>query len=142
MTTRAPDPPTPVLDRDAVDTSMLGSSTSVESAETMPRIERKGRVEQIALFGFVTIPFLALLSAIPFAWGWGLGWHDMMIAAVAYGVSGPGVTVGFHRCFPHGSFNASRSLPLALALSVARAVWGQVIRAGRHHRPTHPPTQR
>ena len=28
---------------------------------------------------FVGVPMLALLAAIPFAWGWGLGWHDIVI---------------------------------------------------------------
>src|SRR6516225_5953904 len=55
---------------------------------------------------FVAIPLLAVLAAIPLAWGWGLGWHDIVIAAVFYVVAGYGVTMGFHRHFTHCSFKA------------------------------------
>ena len=46
--------------------------------------------------GFVGVPFLALLAAVPLAWGWaGLARHRDRGAF--YVVSGLGVTVGFHR---------------------------------------------
>ena len=32
--------------------------------------------QQIITGVFVGVPMLALIAAIPFAWGWGLGWHD------------------------------------------------------------------
>ncbi len=53
---------------------------------------------------FVAIPLVALIAAIPLLWGWGLNWHDVIIALVFYWVSGLGITVGFHRYFTHGSF--------------------------------------
>jgi stearoyl-CoA desaturase (delta-9 desaturase) len=46
---------------------------------------------------FVVVPLLALLAAIPLAWGWGLGWHDIVIAVVFYLVSGLGISMGYHR---------------------------------------------
>src|SRR5580693_5328188 len=55
---------------------------------------------------FVAIPLAALVAAIPLLWGWGLGWHDVIIALVFYWVSGLGITVGYHRYFTHGSFKA------------------------------------
>ncbi len=33
--------------------------------------DRKGSVEQIALTLFIVVPFLAILAAVPLAWGWG-----------------------------------------------------------------------
>lgn len=33
--------------------------------------EKKGSLEQITLLLFITAPFLALLAAVPLAWGWG-----------------------------------------------------------------------
>lgn len=33
--------------------------------------ESKRSIEQIALLLFITVPFVALLAAVPLAWGWG-----------------------------------------------------------------------
>lgn len=33
--------------------------------------ENKRSIEQIALLLFITVPFLALLAAVPLVWGWG-----------------------------------------------------------------------
>jgi stearoyl-CoA desaturase (delta-9 desaturase) len=120
-----------------VDSSILGDSTSVENKAAAPRLKRKVTVEQIALFGFITIPFLALLASVPFAWGWGLSWHDVVIATVMYVVAGHGITVGFHRYFTHGSFKARRGLRIALAIAGSLAIEGPVIRWVADHRRHH-----
>ncbi len=70
----------------------------------------KGFGEQFALYSFVLVPFLAVLAAIPVAWGWGFSWTDAALFVVFYYISGLGVTVGFHRLFTHGSFKANRPL--------------------------------
>jgi stearoyl-CoA desaturase (Delta-9 desaturase) len=33
---------------------------------------------------FVAVPLLAVLAAVPLAWGWGVGWHDIVIAVAFY----------------------------------------------------------
>lgn len=33
--------------------------------------ESKRSIEQIALLLFITVPFVAVLAAVPLAWGWG-----------------------------------------------------------------------
>lgn len=33
--------------------------------------DSKGSIEQITLGLFITVPFVALLAAVPLAWGWG-----------------------------------------------------------------------
>jgi stearoyl-CoA desaturase (delta-9 desaturase) len=119
------------------DTSILGDSTSVQAAGGMPQFERKGKLEQGALFFFIAIPFLAILAAIPVAWNRGLGWHDMVIATVMYAVAGHGITVGFHRLFTHGSFKATRWLRIALAVAGSLAIEGPVIRWVADHRRHH-----
>jgi stearoyl-CoA desaturase (delta-9 desaturase) len=121
----------------AEDTSILGDSTSVRDAGGMPQFERKGKLEQGALFVFIAIPFLAILAAIPVAWNRGLGWHDMVIATVMYAVAGHGITVGFHRLFTHGLFKANRWLRIALAVAGSLAIEGPVIRWVADHRRHH-----
>jgi stearoyl-CoA desaturase (delta-9 desaturase) len=97
----------------------------------------KGSIEQIALALFIAVPFLALVAAVPVAWGGFLGWHDVVIALVAYAITGHGITVGFHRYFTHGSFKARRGLRIALAVAGSAAVQGPVIRWVADHRRHH-----
>jgi stearoyl-CoA desaturase (Delta-9 desaturase) len=91
----------------------------------------------IALWLFVTIPFLALLAAIPVAWGGFLSWTDVGIGFVWYLVSGLGVTVGYHRHFTHGSFKAKRWLRIALAVAGSFAVEGNIVQWVADHRRHH-----
>jgi stearoyl-CoA desaturase (delta-9 desaturase) len=86
---------------------------------------------------FVILPFLAILAAVPFAWGWGLGWVDIGLAAGFYVVSSLGVTVGYHRYFTHGSFKAKRPLRIALALAGSLASQGSVVTWVADHRRHH-----
>src|SRR5215469_7724394 len=86
---------------------------------------------------FVFVPTLALVAAIPFAWGWGLGRHDIVIAAVFYWVSGLGVTVGYHRYFTHLSFKAKTGLRVAMAIAGSMAMEGPVITWVSDHRRHH-----
>jgi stearoyl-CoA desaturase (delta-9 desaturase) len=86
---------------------------------------------------FVFVPMLALVAAIPFAWGWGLNWHDIVIAAVFYWVSGLGITIGYHRYFTHSSFKAKTGLRVALAIAGSLAMEGPVITWVADHRRHH-----
>jgi stearoyl-CoA desaturase (delta-9 desaturase) len=99
--------------------------------------EHKRTGEQVTLALFIGVPFLALLAAIPVAWGWGLGWRDIAIAAFMYVISGHGITVGFHRFFTHGSFKAKRGLKVALAVAGSLAIEGPVVRWVADHRRHH-----
>ncbi|RCG31264.1 acyl-CoA desaturase [Sphaerisporangium album] len=100
--------------------------------------EPKSNFERVLLVVFVSVPFLALLAAIPLAWGSFLSWTDVAITAVFYMISGLGVTVGFHRYFTHGSFKANRPLKIALALagslSLEMGVIDWVATHRRHHK--------
>jgi stearoyl-CoA desaturase (Delta-9 desaturase) len=80
---------------------------------------------------------VALIAAVPFAWGWGLGWTDLGIAAGFYLVSALGVTVGYHRYFTHGAFKANRGLRVALAIAGGLAAQGSVIAWVADHRRHH-----
>jgi stearoyl-CoA desaturase (delta-9 desaturase) len=99
--------------------------------------EPMSRAQQIAVGIFVFTPMLALAAAIPFFWGWGLSWHDIVIGAVFYWVSGLGVTVGYHRHFTHSSFKARPGLRAALAIAGSLAMEGPVVTWVADHRRHH-----
>ena len=94
-----------------------------------PEIELTSRptFERVLVGVFVAVPWLALIAAVPLAWGWGLGWHDIIIAVAFYYVSGLGIAVGLHRYFTHGSFKAVRGFKIALAVAESLAIEGPVI---------------
>jgi stearoyl-CoA desaturase (delta-9 desaturase) len=93
--------------------------------------------EQVALGLFIVIPLAAVLAAGFVAWGWGLGYRDVIIGAAMYWISGHGITVGFHRYFTHGSFKAKRPLRIAMAVAGTLAIQGPVIRWVADHRKHH-----
>jgi stearoyl-CoA desaturase (delta-9 desaturase) len=97
----------------------------------------KKRGEQVLLYLFVIVPCLALIGSVPFAWGWGIGWTDIVLATLFYFVACTGVTVGFHRYFTHGSFKANRGLKIFLAIAGSLAIEGPVIRWVTDHRRHH-----
>jgi stearoyl-CoA desaturase (delta-9 desaturase) len=124
--------PTPAAPKtDTVTGAYAGPMASV------PGTLRRARFEQIALALFIVVPFAAVLAAAPVAWGWGLGWRDIVIAFVMYAISGHGITVGFHRYFTHGSFKARRWVRIALAVAGSLAIEGPVIRWVADHRRHH-----
>jgi len=108
-------------------------------AQVRPDIdaEPKSNFELILLVVFIVVPFLAVLAAVPLAWGWGLGWSDLAILFVFYAVSGLGITVGYHRYFTHGSFKANRPLRVTLALAGSLALEMGVIDWVATHRRHH-----
>ncbi|WP_017627068.1 acyl-CoA desaturase [Nocardiopsis chromatogenes] len=104
-----------------------------------PELDPEGtsRAQRFTVFLFVLVPLLALVAAVPFAWGWGLSPLDVGIGAAFYLVSGLGITVGFHRHFTHGSFKANRPLRIALAVAGSLAIEGSVIKWVADHRRHH-----
>ncbi|MGI5239010.1 acyl-CoA desaturase [Dactylosporangium sp. CA-139066] len=103
-----------------------------------PLLGRKRPIPaHVAVYAFVIIPFLALLAAVPLAWGWGLAWLDVILAAAFYTVTCLGATVGFHRYFTHGAFKAKRSLRIALAVVGSMAVQGPILHWVADHRRHH-----
>jgi stearoyl-CoA desaturase (delta-9 desaturase) len=95
------------------------------------------RAEQLLVGGFTSLPMLALLAAVPLAWGWGLSWLDVGLAVAFYLLSGLGVTVGFHRYFTHRAFKANRALRNGLAVAGTLALQGDVITWVADHRRHH-----
>jgi stearoyl-CoA desaturase (delta-9 desaturase) len=114
---------------------------------TLPSTDRRARpdlepegsstVHKMLVAVFVTLPLLALIAAVPFAWGWGLGWHDIVLALAFYVVTGLGISAGFHRYFTHASFKAKRPLRLALAVAGSLAFEGPILNWVADHRRHH-----
>src|SRR5271155_613070 len=71
------------------------SIAAVPKPEIMP--EASSVFDRVLVGVFVAVPFLALIAAVPLAWGWGLGWHDAVIAIAFYFIAGLGGSVGLHR---------------------------------------------
>ncbi len=118
------------------------ATTTLEPPTPRPRQPdtepaKGGRWERALIAIFVVTPLLALLAAAPVAWGWGLGWHDIVIAAVMYMFTAFGVTVGFHRYFTHGSFKARRGLRIALAVAGSMSLQGSILQWVSDHRRHH-----
>jgi stearoyl-CoA desaturase (delta-9 desaturase) len=99
--------------------------------------DTQSRKEQLALGAFILLPFLALVAAVPIAWGGWLGWTDLAIMAAMYWITGHGVTVGFHRLFTHKSFKPNRFVKNALAMAGSMAIQGPVVRWVADHRKHH-----
>ncbi len=99
--------------------------------------DQQSMQERVILGAFIALPFLAILAAIPIAWGGWLGWRDVVIAVLMFVISGHGVTVGFHRLFTHRSFKANRGLKIGLAVAGSLAIEGPVIRWVADHRRHH-----
>src|SRR5580658_1859359 len=122
---------------DTTDPTTSAAATTARRPLSDFEEEPKGTGEKVLVALFVAIPFLALLAAIPLAWGWGLGWHDVIIAVVFYFFTGLGVSIGFHRYFTHGSFKAKQGLRVLLAIAGSMAIEGPVLTWVADHRRHH-----
>jgi stearoyl-CoA desaturase (delta-9 desaturase) len=112
--------------------------TAAERPGAKPLLEPpQSAAAVVVMWVFVVVPFLALVAAVPVAWGWGLSGVDVSIFAVGYVVAGLGITIGFHRYLTHGAFKATRWLRLALAVAGALAIEGSVTQWVADHRRHH-----
>jgi len=113
--------------------------TTPTPRQTRPEIEPEpnGTGARILIGAFVFVPMLALVAAVPLAWGWGLGWHDIVLAVVFYAISGLGISMGYHRYFTHGSFKAVRPFKIALGVAGTLAIEGPVLTWVADHRRHH-----
>jgi stearoyl-CoA desaturase (delta-9 desaturase) len=90
------------------------------------------------LTGLVTLlPFVALGVAAWQVWNSLLHWHDLVVFAIVYLLTGFGVTVGFHRLLTHRSFETSRTVRGILAALGSAAIEGPVISWVADHRKHH-----
>ena len=83
------------------------------------------------------MPVLALGVVVWQAWAELLHWHDFLVFAVMYVVTGLGITVGFHRHFTHRAFATSKPLRATLAVMGTMAIEGPITAWVADHRKHH-----
>jgi len=124
-----------------IDTTSAGAAGAAATGTRAPlsdlQDKPKGPTEKALVGIFVAVPMLALLAAVPLAWGWGLGWHDVILAVAFYYISGLGISMGFHRYFTHSSFKARTGLRIALGIAGSMAVEGPILNWVADHRRHH-----
>ncbi|MEV5431737.1 acyl-CoA desaturase [Streptomyces sp. NPDC052701] len=96
-----------------------------------------GTRDRVVLYAMIGLPFLALVVAVPVAWGWGVGPVDITLAVVMYCLTTLGVSMGFHRYLTHGAFKANRPLHIALAIAGSLALQGPPVTWVADHRKHH-----
>jgi stearoyl-CoA desaturase (Delta-9 desaturase) len=127
----------------SAETTRVSAAVLAPAAPVLPQArpdlesEPESIKSRILVGVFVVVPMLALLAAVPLAWGWGLGWRDIVLAVVFYEVSGLGISMGFHRYFTHGSFKATRAFKIMLAVAGTLAIEGPVLVWVADHRRHH-----
>lgn len=114
-----------------------GAARADGSAPAYSGTDRQTLAQRLTVGAVVAVPLLAVALAVPFAWGWGLSWLDLVLAVVFYAVAAHGITIGFHRAFTHGSFKPARPLKIALAVAGSLAIEGPVARWVADHRKHH-----
>jgi stearoyl-CoA desaturase (delta-9 desaturase) len=88
--------------------------------------------------GIVTVaPILSLFLVGWQLWKRLLGWNDIFVFLLLYGLTGLGVTVGFHRLLTHRAFKTTRSIRAALSILGSAAIEGPVIAWVADHRKHH-----
>jgi stearoyl-CoA desaturase (delta-9 desaturase) len=111
-------------------------ATPAERAADTVAIEHETR-ERVVRAGVIGLPLAGLAVAAWFAWGGALRWHDLVVLAIAYALSGVGITVGYHRLFTHRSFKTTRALRALFAVLGSMAVEGSVVEWVATHRKHH-----
>lgn len=111
--------------------------TRAEDRAARPVTEPMARGMRATIGVFVAVPLLAVLLAVPVAWGGWLGWTDLILAFAFYVVAAGGITVGFHRHFTHGSFKAPTWVSVVLAIAGSTAIEGSLSQWVADHRRHH-----
>ncbi|MDX6691832.1 MAG: hypothetical protein QOG15_3289 [Solirubrobacteraceae bacterium] len=95
------------------------------------------RADRIATGLVTVVPILALGLVGWQGWQSFLHWHDVVVFAIFYVLTGLGITVGFHRHFTHRAFSTSRPVRAVLAIMGTAAIEGPIIAWVADHRKHH-----
>ncbi len=100
------------------------------------------RAERIANLIGVIVPFLGVLVAIVLLWNRAVDWTDVGLLVSMYVLTGAGITVGFHRCLTHRSFQTYPWLERSFAIVGSLALQGSVMDWVADHRKHHAHTDK
>ncbi|MBI1351969.1 MAG: acyl-CoA desaturase [Actinomycetales bacterium] len=109
----------------------------VQSTSASEPVQLNSAGMRVTIGVFVVVPLLAVLAAIPVAWGGWLSWVDVILAVAFYAITAIGITVGYHRYFTHGSFKTGRGLKITLGIMGSMALQGSVAQWVADHRKHH-----
>ena len=101
------------------------------------------RLHRVLNLAGVTLPFAGLIAAVVALWGtdW-VGWSDLLILAVLYGLTALGITLGFHRLLTHRALQTHKATEYTLAILGSAAVQGPVMSWVADHRKHHAHTDK
>lgn len=85
----------------------------------------------------VFLPFAGLVAAAVLLWGWAFHWVHLGLLLGMYGLTGIGITVGFHRLFTHRAFETNRVVQFILAALGSMALQGPLFKWVALHRRHH-----
>lgn len=109
----------------------------VQSTVAAEPVQLNSAGMRVTIGVFVVVPLLAVIAAIPVAWGGWLSWVDVILAFVFYAITAIGITIGYHRHFTHGSFKTGRGLKIVLGVMGSMALQGSVAQWVADHRKHH-----
>ena len=92
---------------------------------------------RLASFVVVVAPFAAFIVAIVWLWGWGIGRSPLIVLAAMAVLTTLGITVGYHRLFPHRSFQTTGPVQAVLTALGSMAAEGPVVKWAAVHRLHH-----
>ena len=92
---------------------------------------------RLVTFVLIVVPFLGLVAAPFFLWGWGFHWADLGLLLGMYLLTALGITVGFHRLFVHNSFETNIIVKFILTILGSMAVQGSMLKWVAIHRRHH-----
>lgn len=123
-----------------------GTNLSKTNADSAPHDHEHAHVQhqhqlpighRIANLIVILMPFVAVISAAAYTWGWGISWLEVAIFAGMYMVTGLGITIGYHRLFTHKSFETGRIMTAFLGIAGSMAVEGPLLEWAAFHRCHH-----
>jgi stearoyl-CoA desaturase (delta-9 desaturase) len=115
----------------------MTASPEASSPVRPEELQLQSQGMRVTIGVFVVVPLLAVLAAIPVAWGGWLSWVDVILAFTFYAITAIGITIGYHRYFTHGSFKAGRGLKILLGIMGSMALQGSVAQWVADHRKHH-----